>query len=77
MNEAEAIATLREMYQTAPDGEMVTQIHLFGVKYAHELSGFDLYHLAERATVHRSYGTEIAKGIRLAKYVQPREDQST
>lgn len=74
MKEVVAIATLREMYQAAPEGEMVTQIHLFGVKYGHELAGVDLSHLAERATGHRSYATEIAKGIRLAKYVQPRDD---
>lgn len=28
---------LKEMYSNAPNGEMVTQIHLFGVKYADEI----------------------------------------
>ena len=35
----EAGRKLREMYDTAPDGEKTTHIHLFGIQYADELHG--------------------------------------
>ena len=61
---------LRKMYDTAPRGEQVTRIHLFGIKYAAELGRFAPASVAERAGIGRSYGTEINKGRNLAKYVE-------
>lgn len=63
---------LGRMYNTAPRGEQVTMIHLFGIKYANELRGLGLSDLAEQAGISRSYGTEINKGRNLARYVQLR-----
>ena len=62
---------LGRMYNTAPQGEQVMMIHLFGIKYADELRGLSLNDLAEQAGIPRSYGTEINKGRNLAKYVEP------
>lgn len=61
---------LRKMYDTAPRGEQVTHIHLFGIKYAAELARFAPASVAERADMSRSYGTEINKSRNLAKYVE-------
>lgn len=61
---------LRKMYDTAPRGEQVAHIHLFGIKYAAELARFAPASVAERAGIGRSYGTEINKGRNLAKYVE-------
>ncbi|MCB1343057.1 MAG: hypothetical protein KDK24_18705 [Pseudooceanicola sp.] len=60
---------LKDRYETAQDREQVTQIHLFGIEFADVLEGHAINDIAELATGHRSYGTEIRKGIRLAKYV--------
>lgn len=60
---------LRKMYDTAPRGEKVTHIHLFGIEYAAELTRFAPASVAERAGIGRNYGTEINKGRNLAKYV--------
>ena len=52
--------------------EKSTMLHLFGIVYAGELDGRDvasLEEIAESATGHRSYGREIKKMVRLAKYV--------
>ncbi len=70
MNLTEAAEKLREMYETAPDGEKAVRIHLFGIKYAGELAGLNLATVAERAGISRSYGTEINKGRNLARYVE-------
>ena len=74
MTEDEAIRILRDMYQDAPHREKVIRIHLFGIKYADELNDLHLKTVAEQATGHESYDTEIHKGIRLAKYVRLRDD---
>lgn len=60
---------LRRMYDAAPKGEQVTMIHLFGVKYAAEISRFTPAAIVQCAGLHRSYGTEVNKGRNLAKYV--------
>ena len=48
-------------------------VHLFGVRYAHELEGMDLAAIAELAGRPRSMGTEIRKGRALAQYVTERQ----
>ena len=76
MTQEEAVLILRNMYSNAPRGDKVTMIHLFGINYATELVGLHVATIAERATGHRSYGTEIAKGMKLARYVQVRNDNA-
>lgn len=65
----EAARILRDMYYSAPDKERVAHIHLFGVKYAHQLEGLANTEIGRRASLHLSYHREVAKGRRLAKYV--------
>lgn len=73
MNENELGRILGEMYKNAEEGEMVTMIHLFGIKYAEEIreSGIAAKDIAEAAKIQPSYGTEISKGVRLSRYVRP------
>lgn len=75
MTTNQLIGQLREMYSEA-EGQKVVSIHLFGIKYAAELSCYknrELNAIAEAATGHSSYGTEISKGRALAPYVEVRE----
>lgn len=66
----DAAERLRNMYGTAPENQKVVQIHLFGIRYADQLDGMPLHELAERAGIPRSYGTEIRKGMNLARFVE-------
>ena len=63
---------LNEMYYNAPGGDKVAMIHLFGIKYANEItkSGVSKKDIAKKANIAESYGTEISKGVKLAKYVK-------
>ncbi len=63
---------LHEMYFESEEGEAVAMIHLFGVKYAAEIAelGASKKELAKAAGIHESYGTEISKGVKLARYVR-------
>ena len=60
---------LREMYDTAPEGEQTVCVHLFGIKYAAELSPFSAAVVVKRAGLGKGYGPEVNKGRNLAKYV--------
>ena len=72
MDKNELGKVLHDMYFNSPDGETVAMIHLFGIKYAKEISNADttFKELAELAKIQPSYGTEISKGVKLAKYVK-------
>ena len=59
---------LREMYDTAPKGEKALRVHLFGIKYAAELSRISPHAVARHARLD-SYGVEINKARNLARYV--------
>jgi hypothetical protein len=74
MEPEELGAILREMYNNAPKGEAVASIHLFGVRHAEELRncGATPKNIAKLAGMSESYGVEINKGIKLARYVQER-----
>lgn len=72
MKVEDAAQLLKEMYETAPDREKVAHVHLFGIRYADAISNMSSHELADRAGIQRSYGTEIRKGINLAKYVVER-----
>ena len=63
---------LKEMYNNAPGGEKVAMIHLFGIKYADEItrSHSSNKDIAIKAGIPESYGTEISKGVKLAKHVK-------
>ena len=65
---------LNEMYINAPNGDSVAMIHLFGIRYVNEImqSRYSKKDIAISAGIHESYGTEISKGIKLAKYVKER-----
>jgi hypothetical protein len=71
MTSDELANELKSMYLNAEKGESVTMIHLFAIKYAKEIknSGVSMLSIAETANIGGSYGTEISKGVRLAKYV--------
>ena len=62
---------LREMYLNAPKGDAVAMIHLFGIKYADEISNFEnaKNEIIQVSGISQSYITELSKGIKLAKYV--------
>lgn len=65
---------LHEMYFGSDEGETAAMVHLFGIKYADEIkgSGASMKAIAKAAGINESYGTEIAKGVKLAKYVSLR-----
>ena len=67
-----AAKLLRDMYDNAPTGEKATSIHLFGIKYAHEIGSMSPKDLVDRAGLRQWYHTEIRKMIKLAKYVKLR-----
>jgi hypothetical protein len=67
---SELAAELRRDVDSAPDGQRVVRIHLFGIRRAHELEGVPLKELVARAGIPDSYHTEIYKGMRLADYVR-------
>ena len=73
MNIDELVKKLSDMYKYGSGrDESVVMVHLFGVKYADELSDFtapQLKSIAKRATGHKTYGVELAKMLNLAKYV--------
>lgn len=62
---------LQKMYFESEEGESVAMIHLFGVKYAAEIAnlGASKKEIAKSAGIRESYGTEISKGVKLARYV--------
>ena len=71
MTLAELGQTLGDAYQNAKEGEKVVTIHLFGIRYADQIeaSGAIAKEIAKEAGIPDSYGTEIQKGVHLAKFV--------
>lgn len=65
---------LNDMYFNSPEGETVAMIHLFGIKYAKDIQACEesMKQFATAAGLNESYGTEIAKGVKLAQYVWPK-----
>ncbi|NIY72837.1 hypothetical protein HCZ30_10385 [Marivivens donghaensis] len=70
MEHSVLVDELKRRYQSASKSEVALSIHLFGIEFADALQGASVHLIAEEATGHPSYGTEIRKGMRLAKYVQ-------
>ena len=73
MNINEQANALKEMSNVASDGELSALTHLFGINYAKELKGMPLAKIAILAGRKPSMKTEIAKGMKLAKYVEINE----
>ena len=74
MTENDLGRKLNDMYENAPDGYKVTQIHLFGVKYADVIkeNDFRVSEIIKISGLNESYKTEVSKGIKLSKYVNPK-----
>ena len=67
----EAARILRGMYDAGEGrGLMVTAIHLFGIRYADDLSRLSIKEILLHAGMSEKYQTEVYKGIRLAGYVK-------
>jgi hypothetical protein len=66
---------LKRMYSKAPQGYQVANIHLFGVKYAAIIQRYNykVSDIINASGLNSSYATEVSKGIKLAKYVVPKE----
>jgi hypothetical protein len=69
MKITDMVDALRTAYANAPKGEQSTSVHLFGIRYAEELAGAPINEIAVRAGLTEHWGTEIRKGMRLARYV--------
>lgn len=61
---------LKNMYSNTKT-DKVAMIHLFGIKYAKEIrdNNININEILKTAEMPVSYHTEISKGIKLAKYV--------
>lgn len=71
---------LKHMYHHAPEGEMTTMVHLFGIQYADEIGncGVREEEIVSLSGIHKkpgklgkpkSWAVEVRKGKRLAQYV--------
>jgi hypothetical protein len=69
MTIVELASELRTSVNSAPGGERVVSIHLFGIRRSRDLQGVSLKALVETAGIPSSYHTEVYKGMRLPKYV--------
>ena len=66
----ELAGLLREAYHNAPHLEKAVRVHLFGIKYAAELTGRSIPTIVKLADLPKNWESEIRKGIALAKYVE-------
>lgn len=69
LTERDAADRLKRMYKDAHDGEKSMQIRLFGIKYAEGLADLNIKAVVKAAGLSESYGTEVRKGMKLARYV--------
>lgn len=74
MTENELGNILKEMYENAPHGYQVANIHLFGVKYASIIvdGNIKVADIIRISGIKQSYTTELSKGIKLSRYVIPK-----
>lgn len=74
MNENELGTILKKMYDNAPKGYQVANIHLFGVKYASVIleNNYKIKDIVISSGLNTSYSTEVSKGIKLSRYVVPK-----
>ena len=71
MTEHQLGMILKDMYENAPKGFHVAQIHHFGVKYAEVIisNDYKAKDIIRESGLNASYATELSKGIKLSKYV--------
>ncbi|WP_211748082.1 hypothetical protein [Paenibacillus sp. Marseille-Q4541] len=74
MNITELGKILKEMYDKAPHGHQVANIHLFGVKYASVIQRNHLKpsDIVAASGLNPSYASEVSKGMKLSEYVVPK-----
>jgi hypothetical protein len=74
MTENELGKVLKGMYDKAPRGYQVANIHFFGVKYAETIlkNNFRINKIISASGLNPSYSTEVSKGIKLSEYVKPK-----
>jgi hypothetical protein len=74
MTENELGRILKEMYDNAPAGYKVANIHLFGVEYASIIlqNNFKSIDIVRVSGLNLSYATEVSKGVKLSRYVIPK-----
>ncbi|WP_026568591.1 HTH-like domain-containing protein [Bacillus sp. UNC41MFS5] len=74
MNVNELGGILNRMYNSAPKGYQVANIHFFGVKYASIIlkNNYKVSDIIHASGLNPSYATEVSKGIKLSKYVVPK-----
>lgn len=70
------VQELVNAYHTAPAGQRVTMIYVFGIKYADVITenNYSLVDLLEAAEIPISYRMELKKAINLAAYVYVRPE---
>ena len=78
MTEFKLGSILKEMYQSAPRGQQVANIHLFGICYSSimEQNRLNKKEILKAAGIPESYQTEISKGISLAAFVDLKSEQA-
>jgi len=59
---------LADAVAKATKGDIAVTIHLFGIRYADEI-GSSANQVAIAAGISEKYGTELRKGMKLAKHV--------
>lgn len=76
MEKSELIEKLNKMYLNAPDNDSTTMIRLFGIIYSDVIleNKIPVTEIANESIVKNSYHAEISKGVRLAKYVNVKEE---
>jgi hypothetical protein len=60
------------MYTNAPEGEQVTMVYVFGIKFHADIAHYGIGSVIEAAGISTPYKTELTKAVKLAKYVVPR-----
>lgn len=75
MTEYELGKILKNMCNKAPQGYKVANIHLFGVKYGNVIlkQNLNINEIVNAAALNKSYATEVSKGIKLSRYVIPKD----
>lgn len=73
MTESQLGAVLGRMYDQAPLGHKVANIHLFGIKYADIITNgrLSVPEIVRASGIRASFATEVSKGMKLARYVVP------
>lgn len=71
MSISELGSILKNMYESAPEKEQATFIHLFGIKYGDIIlqNHYSAIDIVKAAGIKDLYKTEVRKGVKLSKYV--------